>query len=216
MGLNNFVGGRNFTLGKFSKNLNTVSQYGALKNFKAPILKIVKSRMAAIQGGRFNSADALRHLSSDQKPNFAEKKAISEVLKRLENTPTRAAEPVSRSEIISRALKNEGMEEKQNTGMRIMTGDKNSEKEKGEGGKEKTAAKNLPSKAPLNVRINRAHSDFNKDLSDFDPKQANRIRARVSTAQTRLKSLSGVSGPVSQTPAAASPPPAPIKRISFN
>jgi len=232
MGLNNFVGGRNFTLGKFNKNLNTVSQYGALKNFKAPILKIVKSRMAAIQGGRFKSAEAMHHLSSDQKPTFAEKKAISGVLKRLENVPTRATQSVSRKEIIVRALKNESMEGKQNTGIRAMAGEKNSEKEKKiseekaaeaklvakekAADRESKATSDRPFKAPLNIRINRAHSGFNKDLSDLDPKQANRIMARVSTAQNRLKNMSGVSGPVSQAPPGASTPPAPIKRISFN
>ena len=232
MGLNNFVGGRNFTLGKFSKNLGTVSQYGALKNFKAPILKIVKSRLAAIQGGRFKSAEAMHRLSSDQKPTFAEKKAISAVLKRLENTPTRATESVSRKDIIDRALKNENTEEKQNTGMRVMAGEKSSDKEKKSAdekaaevklvAKEKAADReskatgDRPFKAPLNVRINRAHSGFNKDLSDLDPKQANRIMARVSTAQNRLKNMSGVSGPASQTPPGGSTPPAPVERISFN
>jgi len=231
MGLNNFVGGRNFTLGKFSKNLGSVSQYGALKNFKAPMLKIVKSRLAAIQGGRFKSAEAMHHLVSDQKPTFAEKKAISGVLKRLENVPTRAKESVSRKDIIDRALKNENTEAKQNTGMRVMAGEKSSDKEKKVADEKAVEAKLVAKekadregkamgdrsfKAPLNVRINRAHSGFNKDLSGLDSKQANRIMTRVSTTQNRLKNMSGVSGPTSQTPPGASTPPTPIQRISFN
>lgn len=236
MGLNNFVGGRGFSLGKFSKNLNTVSQYGALKNFKEPIFKLVKSRAAAIQGGRFKSMEAMHHLQSEQKPSYAEKKMISSVLKRLENVPNRAIEKISRKEVIDRALKNENIEAKGSTGVRTTVGYQSSEKEKKiaeekaiekklaeekltakekEEIKEKINAKNRSFKAPLSIRINRAHSEFNQDLGGLTAKQAIRIKERVEKTQKRLKNLTGVSGPVSQIPPGAATS-APHQRINFN
>lgn len=109
MGLNNLVGGRGFTIGKFKNDFRSVSSYGNLKRLKDPILKLVKEREAAIKFGNFKTTAALRHLQKDlpsgQKINYEAKKEITKVFKRLEEKPDTTIKKSSRQEIMTRTLK---------------------------------------------------------------------------------------------------------------
>jgi len=138
MGLNNLVGGRGFTLGKFTNNFNSSATSGNLKKFKDPILKVVKEKASAIQGGRFKSTEVLNRLERQEKLGYEAKRDISRVLKRLETTPVKDTEKVSRREVIVRALK---------AGK----------------GEVKTVAKDRPEKQEIKVRINREDSEFNQE-----------------------------------------------------
>ena len=175
MGLNNLVGGRGFTLGKFTSNLNASAKFGALKNFREPIRRVVEKNLSAIQGGRFNSAEAMRHLQRDEKLDYKAKRDVGRIFKQLEATPTAAEEKVSRREVLDRALK---------------ANDNGA----------KSEAKDRPVKVPLQLRINRADSEFNEDKVKDN---------RVSALENRLKEASGVSGPMGKPL-----PPAPIKQES--
>ncbi|MEI6528904.1 MAG: hypothetical protein WCN88_00670 [Candidatus Falkowbacteria bacterium] len=173
MGLNNLVGGRGFTLGKFTSNLNASTQSGALKNFRDPIRRVVEKNLSAIQGGRFKSAEAMRHLQRDEKLDYKAKRDVGRIFKQLEATPKAVEEKISRREVLDRALK---------------ANDNGA----------KSDAKDRPVKVPLQLRINRADSEFNEDKVKEN---------RVSALQNRLNEASGVSGPMGKPL-----PPAPIKQ----
>jgi len=138
MGLNSLVGGRGFTLGKFTSNFNSSATSGNLKKFKDPILKAVKEKASVIQGGRFKSTEVLNRLERQEKLGYEAKRDIGRVLKRLETTPVKDNEKISRIEIIDRALK---------AGK----------------GEVKTPAKDRPEKKEIKVRINREDSEFNQE-----------------------------------------------------
>ncbi len=162
MGLNNLVGGRGFTMGKFTSNFNSAASSGNLKKFKDPILKIVRTKATAIQGGRFNSAEALRRLSADEKLGHEAKRDIGRILKRLEAIPTQATPKITRKEIIDRALKTE-----------VNT--------------VKSPAKDRPEKAEIKVRINRANEIENDENIKDSRVAATQARLNASTGVSSPK-----------------------------
>ncbi len=198
MSLNNISGGSNFSLGKFRQNLGAATKFGALKNLRAPISKIIEHNSAAIKGGRFKAAEAMRRLQSESgqssaKLNYEAKRDVRRIFDRLEAAPQEIEktepEKISRREILDRALK-----KKTQVGKPTMPG-----KQTMGAPAEKTASKNLSK-----TQINRADSDFNQ----------NKVKDnRASAIEERLTTGTGVSGPSgpSQQPApdqVASTPPA--------
>lgn len=173
MALNNLVGGRGFTLGKFTSNLNSSAKFGALKNFREPIRRLVEKNLSAIQGGRFKSTEAMRHLQRDEKLDYKAKRDVGRIFKQLEATPIAVTEKVSRRDVLERALK------ANDTGV-------------------KSEAKDRPNKVPLQLRINRADSEFNEEKVKDN---------QVSALQNRLQESSGASGPMGKPL-----PPAAIKQ----
>ncbi len=187
MGLNNLTGGRGFTLGKFTQNFKSVSDHGAMKNFRDPIQKMVAKNETAIREGRFKSAEALRKLQREEKLSYDVKRDLGRIFKRLETPAAEKNDRLERQAVLDKALKGN------NSGV-------------------KSPAKDRPDKAPLQVRINRADSEFNKEKVKDN---------RVSALQERLKESTGVSGPMGKPtpPPAASEGPAPEvkhEHISFN
>ncbi|MFA5131288.1 MAG: hypothetical protein WC467_02575 [Patescibacteria group bacterium] len=175
MSLNNISGGSNFSLGKFRQNLGSATKFGALKNLRTPISKIIETSSAAIKGGRFKAADAMRRLQSESgqssvKLNYEAKRDVRRIFDRLEATPAQneKAEPekISRREMLDRALK-----KKTQVGKPTMPGKPTM------GAKPEMGAK---------PHINRGDSDFNQNQVKDN---------RASAIEERLTTGTGVSGP---------------------
>lgn len=189
MGLNNLVGGRGFTVGRFKSNYGSVSASSSgLRKFKDPILKVLTAKQSAIQYGNFKSAEALRHLQRNlgdkEKLSFKDKLDISRVFKQLENKSNTTIEKISRKEIVDRALKAEAPAVK-------------------------PVANDRPEKKEIKVRIEKATQENNEE---------NIKDSRIAAAQARLSGSTGLAGGKPEPPKGVTPPPAPgqIKHERIN
>jgi hypothetical protein len=191
MGLNNLVGGRGFSMGKFKNDFRSVSSYGNLKRMKDPILKLVKEKEAAIKFGNFKTTTALRHLQKDlpegQKLSYEAKKEITKVFKRLEEKPNTTIEKTSRQAVVDRALK---------TDAKAVP----------------SLAHDRPEKKEINVRINRAEQENPADIKDS--------RIAAAQARLNSSSATGLAGSTPTPPPGIKPQEAPApthkERISLN